>query len=480
MDIKELLDSEKIGQLTEIFSSKKPVFEMTPEKAVKQYDVDGHDVHNKSKRKPKIIKKDTGSVDELGKPILATVSIDVNRVGIPFQKLIVERRVGFALSTPVTYRISSANADDEQAKKLIQAVNDIQDDNKMAFKNKEILRRLMSEMEVAEIWYFAESDKDQIGKELELNMKILSPDLGDKLYPLFDAVGDMIAFARGYKVTDDKKVQTEHFDIYTNEAEYHYINKSSTWIKDPDIPINPIPNKVHKIMIVYYSQNQPEWYNVQDMIGRLETLYSNHADSNDYFGAPMLLVSGEVEGYAQKGEQGKIMQLSPGADAKYLALQNEPQSITAEEANLERLIYTMSQTPNIDFEAVKSLGNLSGVALRLMFLDAHMAVKCKEEIFGIGLQRRVNIIKACIGTVLDTSLNAVVPTTKILPIITPYLPDNDSEMINNISAAYSSGILSKKTSVERNPLVSDPDKEVEQIDQEVTGQIETPIQKVTL
>lgn len=41
-------------------------------------------------------------------------------------------------------------------------------------------------------------------------------------------------------------------------------------------------------------------------IERMEELLSNCGDTNDYFGYPSYVVSGEIEGFAEKGEQGKV------------------------------------------------------------------------------------------------------------------------------------------------------------------------------
>lgn len=476
MDLKELLQKNDVEKIKKLFSESKPAFEVTTEEAMNQYKVDGHEVNDEDIRKDKLINKDTGEVNAEGEPVTAPTMVPVARVALPFQKLIVERRVGFMLSLPVKHEITSEDNSDK-AMELLKQVQTIQDDNKMDYKNKEIARRLMSELEVAEIWYFTEADKEATDKKLQLKMMILSPDQGDELYPLFDLHGDMIAFARGYKVTVDGKA-VEHFDVYTTEAEYKYKMTGSKYELDPDEPVNPIPNTVGKIMIIYYRQDLPEWHDIQSMVTRLETLQSNHADMNDYFGSPILAIYGEVQGYAAKGEQGKTLQLNEGAKANYLALASEPKSIESEESRLENLIYAMSQTPDITFEKLKGIGNLSGVALELMFMDAHMAVKCKEEIYGIGLQRRNNLIKACIAKVLDTSMAEVAKKTQINPIITPYLPSNITEAIQNLSLAVDSKLMSRETAITQNPLVSDPETEMENIEFETSAEEPEPLQEV--
>jgi len=458
----ELIAGNDFAKIQVAFTSAKPKFKVEQPEALKQYKTAEHDIFDTTKRADKTIKKDTGTTNEAGEPVLATASVPVARVGMPFQKLIVDRRVGFMLSDPIQTKVEDGD-DGTQEKELVKLINRIQNENKMDYKNKEIARRMMSEMEAAEIWYFVPNENPAIEAKFILKMKIVSPDLGDALYPMFDATSDMIAFARSYKISDEGK-DTEHFDIYLSESEYYWImDASGKWVLDPLITPNPKPNQVKKIMVIYYSQLYPEWADVQTMISRLETIVSNHADVNDYFGSPILTVIGELAGYAQKGETGKILQLTQGSQANYLALATEPMSIRMEQENLEGYIYAMSQTPNITFDQMKGLGALSGVALKLLFMDAHMAVKNKEETFGLGLQRRLNLLKASCGLVINTSLAKIAEAIQIKPLLTPFLPENITESIDNIAASINAGIMSKETALENHPMIVDVESELERL-----------------
>lgn len=492
MDYQEIIKTnssdEEIKKIIALFENNKPSFETNQEKAIKQYKVSSHAVMDPVSRPNKTIKKDLsenttdGNTDSKNQSKTATQEVPVARIATPFQKLIVERRTGFMLSDPVTINAIYSSENNKNEESLLAMVESIHDDNKMDYKNKEIARRLMSEMEVAELWYLAESGKEK--PKYTLKVKILSPDLGDGLYPLFDKTGSLIAFGRSYKLKNEKGESIEHFDVYTAEYEYKYINLNNTWKLDDDVKvmtnegekkINPVPNTTGKIMIIYYNQKNPEWSDVQSMIDRFETVISNHADMNDYFGSPILTVIGEILGYAQKGEQGKVLQLSADverAQAEYLKLDSPPESIKMEIENLRDLVYAMSQTPDISFNQLLDIGgNISGMALKMMFLDAHMAVKCKEEIYGVGLQRRLNLLMAVIGKIIDTSLDQASKTLRLKPVITPYLPQNTTEIIDNLSVSRTAGIISTETAVEKNPLVTDSDTEMERIKQDSTNDI---------
>jgi len=471
-----IITKQSFKEIEMLFKANIPAFDMTQTEAISQFKVSEHDIFDEDYRPKKKIVKGTGDTNSAGTETTSTEYIDPARIGMSFQQLIVNRRVGFMLNIPV--KINPVfETESEKEKALVKAVERILSDNKMDYKNKEIARRLMSEMEVAEAWYLVETKKPKPKYTLKCN--IWSPDLGDSLYPLFDSTGDMIAFARGYKLKEDDK-DVEHFDVYTTDFEYKYVNRDNVWALDAEAEamtaegskkVNPIPNTVGKIMIVYHSQKAPEWADQESMIKRYEDSVSNHADMNDYFGSPILAVVGEILGFAQKGEQGKILQLAENAKANYLALNSPPESIKMEQENLRDLIYTLSQTPDISFSAMKGMGTIAQFTMKAFFMDAHLAVSKKEEIFGIGLQRRFNLLKAAIGKVIDTSLEAESETVQLVPVITPYLPQNDTEKIENLTVAKTSGILSAETAVESNPLVEDPETEMDRLKNDRTNEM---------
>lgn len=481
MNAKDIIkNTDDFKAIELLFTSNRPVFEVEQEKAIAEYKVAKHDILDSSIRKAKKITKGSGDVGADGKETTTIDYIEPARIAMSFQSLIVDRRVGFMLTIPVKVEaIYESKVGTDKEKKLVKMIERLQNDNKMDYLNKEIARRWMSEMECAECWYLVETGKTRPKHTLKCN--IWSPDLGDVLYPLKDSYGSMIAFARKYKLKEEDK-EVEHFDVYTDDFEYKYVQKDNEWKLEVltglnDIGeviqanVNPIPNTVRKIMIVYHTQKKPEWTDQGSMISRLETSVSNHADMNDYFGSPILAVFGEIMGFAAKGEQGKILQLADQAKANYLALDSPPESIKMEQENLEKFIYALSQTPNITFEQMMNIGPISGVAMKMMFLDAHLAVARKEETFGIGLQRRLNIIKAAIGMVIDTTLSTEAESLQLKPVLTPYIPLNETEAIDNLSVSVTAGILSKETAVELNPLVEDSETEMERLQNDTTNDL---------
>ncbi len=221
--------------------------------------------------------------------------------------------------------------------------------------------------------------------------------------------------------------------------------------------------------MIYYDRDRPEWHDAQDLIERFETLISNFADRNDYFGSPMIVVKGKVTGFAEKGEQGKMITAEQDAEINYLTWDQAPESIKLEKDTLQELIFAVTQTPDISFQQMKGLGaNISGIALELMFLDAMLKALKHQEIFGEMMQRRINLLKKGM-TLISTSLEKV-SGFMIEPEFTFYMPRNLQEQINMlVTATGGRAIMSRKTAVENNPFVVNSETEFEDIKDDEAG-----------
>lgn len=419
----------------------------------KQYDVENHAVIDTTKRPDKQFLNDKGENE----------TSSVSRLVVPFQKKIVSRAATFLCGNPI---VLNANPQDEKEKSLLAAVEKVWEDNKLDYKSKTLAEYMMSETEAAELWYIEPVDPeedywgDTLKASFRLRVRILSNSLGDSSYPVYDPTGNMIAFGRGYTVEDGDKKE-EHFDLYTDDTVYEGIKPDGgEW------EVTPSTNIYKKIPVIYYTQPQPEWTDVQSLIDRYEEQLSNLADTNDYFGSPLLAVSGVIKGFAKKGESGKVIQLENDAQIKYVTWDMAPAAVKIEMETIEKLIFAMTDTPNDSFEQMKSLGVFSGIALKMLFLAAHMKASKKEEIFGEGIQRRINYIKHIIARI-DGTFEKVRLTIK--PKFEYFLPKNDAEKIDILVSAVQGGIMSTDSAIRQNPLIEDDDSEIQKIEKEKSG-----------
>ena len=439
----EIEDKTPRQIISEVTSQKKPIDHRAN---LNEYYPDGHAIHDRSKRRDKVIKTDKG-----------TELAPVARLSLSFQKLIVDRAAAFLAGDGIDI-ISSPDTDAERL--IVEMIRRTWHDNKIDYKTRQMARIWMSEQEVAELWYF--EDKDVWGdmgfQGPRMRVQVLSHSLGDILYPYFDDYGDMIAFGREYVI--DK---VRYFEVYLQDLKITY-RKDTDWTE-----VDREKNMLGKIPVVYYYRDNTEWGDVQNLIERYETMISNFADANDYFASPMVKVKGKVDGFAEKGEQGKLITMDENADASYLTWDQAPEAIRLEKDTLQELIMSMTQTPDISFKQMQGIGNLSGIALKMMFLDAKLKTLKHQEEFGEGVQRRINLIKKGM-TLINTSVGNAV-NLQVEPGFKFYLPSNDQEMINMLStAAGNRAIMSRKTAVGMNPFVMDAEKEMEDIADEDAAQ----------
>jgi SPP1 family phage portal protein len=459
----------------ELLSTKQPLPDY--ETLRKQWNPQEHDVFNTTIRPDKQVKKATGRKNEKGDDVFEYVTEPVNRLAIPFQRIIVNRAVGFLLGNPVRIKNYTLNNLQEDLAKMVE---DTLDDNKIDSFNRKLARTVMSQCQAAELWYLVEDPefwktrlKESASAKFKLRVKLLSLKDGDSLFPFFDDFGDLVAFSRGYTTMEGDK-EIIHFDTWTNTVIIKR-EKRGDWTSD--VKENPFK----KIPIIYYSQEEPEWELAQSMIERFETKLSNFGDTNDYFGSPMVKVTGKVKSLPGKTASGKILEIEPGGDAEYMAWPHAPESEKLEFEILEKLIYSMTQTPNISFEQMKAVGSaLSGFAIKLMFTDAHLKTENKIELFGEMFTRRLNLLKHILGTLINIKLAKEVDNLYMEPIFTPYLPKNVKEDIEILSTArMGKPIISNETALENNPLVSEVSEELKRMKSDTEAEIELQQRELT-
>lgn len=398
-------------------------------------------------------------------------AVMVNKLPLSLQKKIVLFASVF-LGNP---RIDCNPANDAETN-LKQVIDFIGDVNKLEYRFPELMRIVMSETHAAELWYIPPTENESfysgqpIDSNQPLKLKILANSFGDQLYPLFDEFDDMLAFGRGYKMIElvnGQAQEVEHFDLYTDQNIYYAKSQGQQWLFY-DVAIDEyaadfvgVENPIGKIPIIYYEQPTVEWADVQELIERYEFKISNHADTNDYFDSPIVVTKGQIRGFADKGSTGKVLEAEEGGDASYLTWDNAPESMKLEMDNLSYFIHSLTHTPDISFENIKGLGKLSGIALKLLFMDAHIKAAQKEAIFGVGVQRRLNFLKKALGY-LDPALNAAL-NMKMTPVFTYFEPSDTAGDINTLAAAVGADLMSQESAVEQNPLVEDPIQEMERI-----------------
>ena len=485
-----MAEADKISEL----KLRRYIDQPDAEKARKQIEPVGHDVNDKILRPDKRVKIQSPQVtyDTLyvstttdGNTVQERIE-KVARIAIALQKLIVKRAVAFLFGNEVELKAEPGTENEEMVltglKKILKAA-------KSQSINRRLARQVFSCQEAAELWYPVPVDKTYTGEskiskvkdavnnlignkyhttygfksKFKVRVAIFSPLLGDTLYPYFDETGDMLAFSREYERTDENKVAHKFFETYTDSLHVLWEMTGDGWAV-----VEGYPKKIEigKIPIVFARQDAFEWADVQNLIDRLEKLLSNFADTNDYHAAPKIFTKGEIKGFSQKGESGAIIEGEDGSDAKYLAWEQAPEAVRLEIETLLNLIYTLTQTPDISFQSVKGIGQLSGITLKLMFMDAHLKAKDKQEIFDEFMQRRISILKSYLAK-FNTAIAAECESLEVEAVITPYMIDDEQSLVEMLTTANGNKpLISQKLSAKLAALAQDPEEDFRQIEQE--------------
>jgi SPP1 family phage portal protein len=433
------------------------ILDLGPEKALKILTKDTRDTDIEKWREEydcehEILKK-------LDKKVGETKIVKLAKLIAAFQKIIVESAVAFLFGNPPVITRTSDDGTQDAFNKLRLVMKK----NKCSFLNRSLARNLFIDTQVAELWYAV---KDE-GKPAKIGVMLLK---GDCIWAHFDETGDMDAFVRMYEEEISESIQKNVIhEIYTADKIIK-MTKTSTGLSVEE-KINPFG----KIPVVYYQQDKPEWGDVQSLIDRFEEVISSHSDTNDYFASPMLTLKGSIASLPEKQQTGKVIRLvgEKGVDGKtewgsaeYLTWDQSPESLELEINNVKGLIFSLTQTPDLSFDNVKSLGNISGIALKLMFFGPINKSKNKQEIFGPGLERRISVITSILEFV-DVSLQDQLNNLEVNVMFSDCLPENITELVTTLSTARGGEpVMSRETAVKNNPLVSDADAELEILEKE--------------
>lgn len=132
----------------------------------------------------------------------------------------------------------------------------------------------------------------------------------------------------------------------------------------------------------------------------------------------------------------------------------------------DKHILSKSFTPNIDFDNMKSLGNLSAKAIRKVMLLAVIKAEKHKEKHDEYMNRHASLMCAIMGNVLDYAHKAQYEALDLGHEFQEPFGDDVSEILADISKQYNDGAMSRETYVELSYLVKDAATEIKRIKQE--------------
>lgn len=410
--------------------------------AIREYDPKKHLIN---RREDKIILDKDGNLKR---------KIKRWKLPIGYPVFINEIALVFIYGQPVKWGMASDKTD-----KAFKAFTDLLSRTHFNAKIRQCKRIAGSETQSAMLWRVFRNDD---GKA-DCQIRVLAASKGDEIYTKWDQYENLISVAWGYYVNEGGS-SVYHVNLYTDNVTYHCKRTALGW------EVIPEENLIGKIPIIYFSQDK-EWEGVEQMIHREEYIASRTADTNDYFSDPMLILDADIiKNMPEKDNENKTLIKKNGSKAEeaahYLTWDNAPESKKNEIDWLQNHILSKTFTPNIDFENMKSLSNVTGKALKQMMILANIKSQKHKENHDELLDRVAGLCASIIGNVMDVSLKAECEALKTTHEFQEPFGEDITEVIENIGKSIDSGTMSVETGVEQNPLIKDKQNEIKRLEED--------------
>ncbi|MGV8136477.1 MAG: phage portal protein [Mangrovibacterium sp.] len=469
--IQEILQNENFGQVVTNLCVD-TIEGRTPREYMEEYN--GERKRRKTSvgwREPKRIAVYSETLkDAKGNPLRLEDKIeDVARIVTNFPKKLIRNYVAFMFGGRMNIVADDQNEGFDEFKRVWERKL------KMQSVLKEFARKVMSETKGAIVFFPTMSVHWSGAKQIELKAKILSQPVQDNItadfYPHFDDNDDMDGFIHRFQIRVDG-ITRDRAIIWTREKIITGTQGFGSW------EVTQVDNIFGLIPVVYGDLLSPAWDEVARVMDAREMRLSRMADTNDYFGDPILKTFGETDlpSKSTAGKQiGFPIKIDPDSgkdyhgDADYLSWQQSIDSITKELEETRSEQFSGASTADLSFDNMKSIGAQSGVSRKFMMLDCTIKNAENMEIFGPAIQRCVSVVTAGICNITNIKYRPQLADnwiTVTFDSILPKDPVEDAQILN--LAGGGKAFNSRQTIVTNSPLTpaGDIDGELERMAEE--------------
>lgn len=295
--------------------------------------------------------------------------------------------------------------------------------------------------------------------------RVLSYLDGDVLYPHYDMkTGRLNVFARAYTNFDNIGIIRKYVDVWTDAYYYRFVDYSENdKNKEKGSELNIEGFNVDGYELDYYEKHGfdeipvaykrndfgPCWSAVQETIEHYEAAFSRLAQSNHDFGLPIMYLQGDGKqiheiAASDMSYASKILVIPSDGKAGFLERQDASGAYKAELDELRKKIYEGAMV--VKAPELKS-GDTPAAAIKLLYSDSYNKALLETQEYDECLTKMINIFKWGYG--IESNMRLAFINTRIVAYISPYIPINDAEMIQNLSMAVQNGFLSKQTASEK-------------------------------
>lgn len=390
-----------------------------------------------------------------------------SRIYIGLEKLLTNRMSEFTFAIPVK-RVYSG-LEDKKSQEISKALEMVYKHARTDAENLRRAKEYYASCEICTIWYAVPKKNKLYGfdSNFKLKCKTYSPMNGARLYPLFDEYGDMVAMSLEYDVHFGES-KTTYFETYTAERHLkwkqdnfqHYEN-----ILDVESPIGKIP-------CVYMSRIEPIYGGLSYLRNEIEYTLSRNSDTIAYNSAPILKVSGGLQGEESKGESKRVFRVENGGDVAYISWAQSIEALKYHVNTLVQQFWAQSQMPDISFENMKGLGNIGFDARQTLLTDAHLKVGDEQGAWVEFFERETNIIKAFLSQMNRNGFKNL-DEVEVEHIITPFIQNDEKATIERlVTANGGKPILSQLEAIKLAGYSSDPESTLKAIEEAQNKELE--------
>lgn len=362
------------------------------------------------------------------------------------QRYINEVELFFLLGRPIVW--TKKEGDDETYSLFTKFL----DDQHFNSRIRQAKRLAGAETESALLFHIFRDDKD----ERQIKSLVLARSTGYRLRPLIDQYGNMNAFGYGYYLNEGGR-RVEHWDFQTPQMNFYCKKAVIGW------EVDMYPNPTGKINVIYFRQPKA-WDGAEKRIEREEMLDSKTADTNNYFGDPMAAATADViDSLADPDKPGKLIQLT-GSNSRfeYINPPQAPEIRRAEKEELKQSILFDTFTPDFDFEKMRGMGTLSGVAIRNAMVLGYIKRDNRKEVYLELMGRFRNLALSILKYMHPDKAEALDKLEIDFEFAEPFGDDEQSKWAT-IAQMYSAGVISLEEAVEQLAICDHPDAEVKRI-----------------
>jgi len=404
--------------------------------------------------------------------------VKTSRVTRRLQGKAVDTMTGMIFGLPVE-RVYTFNSKSEAEQEAARIMDKIFLRNRIDSINIDRGIKYFASCEAATLWYAVPAKPHDLYGEpstIKLRCRTFSPMTNESIYPYFDEYDDLVALAFEYTRKEGDKDVT-YLDVYT-ETE-HYKFKTTDGV--PEIVEEEINGQktaagkeiktIGKIPAIYANRQSPVWEDSKS-VEEIEYTLSRNGNIIRKNSAPPFVISSDEKvafGDEKESDDRKIIKLKKGETAKYETWQQATDALKFHVKELEAGFFSDIQLPNLSSDEMRG-GNASGESKKYMFMDAHLKVIKEQGKWLEFFDREFNVVRE-FAKIMFPKYAKEFSSLEVKHIIVPFSMTEESETVKNTTTALTSGACSRRTAVKRLNFVQDIEQELEEIENDNTGDI---------